>query len=58
MASASSAAHVSQFLPNLPVLKDGPKIWPALKGPMRLTFFTHAALTLVNLAAMALVRVG
>ncbi len=51
-----AAAHFSQFLPNVPVLRNGERhddgaFWPVRSGPMLMIFVVDLAETAVNLGA-------
>ncbi|MEM7142498.1 MAG: hypothetical protein AAF548_15860 [Actinomycetota bacterium] len=51
-----AAAHFSQFLPNVPILRNGERhedgaFWPVRSGPMLMIFVVDLAETVVNLGA-------
>lgn len=56
-----AAAHFSQFIFNVPVLRNGQRVgesfWYVTSGPMRIIFTVDATLTVANLLAATLVAV-
>lgn len=51
-----AAAHVSQFLPNVPILRNGERhddgaFWPVRSGPMLMIFVVDLVETVLNLGA-------
>ncbi|MGD1934682.1 MAG: hypothetical protein ACFB0Z_09305 [Candidatus Phaeomarinobacter sp.] len=59
---AIAAAHISQFIGNVPILRNGERqgerYWPVMSGPMRFIFFMDAAQFALAGAAIVAVLVA